>query len=373
MFVITVALSAGGAKYGAINKYGVHEIRARWALFFSFLVILLFLGFRYNVGRDYINYSGDYKYIDSSDFGTAFSYYKYEYGYLALLKIARFLNTGPQGIFFFSSFVLLVLYFNLFRRRWSLLPVSIFVFFVGSPYVFFINGIRQAVAVLAFLNAINSFTYGSQLKKTIGFLAWMALGVLFHTSLLFFLPFIVFQFDRVVNIFNSKLLVIIALSGFILNVLGLSSQLLPDQELLGTEGYSYGNAFDSTEFDITESVLSIGNVFRLLLLLLPLILYDKIKKVYPEINIFFISMAIGSAIFFLFSNNMFTQRMSYYFMFAELLVYPVVSKYCRLHRGKINWWYICSAMFILLYVVSFTLFYDNQIWPNARVLGISIN
>ena len=373
LFFIAVTTCVYFAYYGSLEMNKKSIVNARLALFVSFLIAFTFLGFRYNVGRDFINYMGDYKYIDSSDFGETFSYYKFEYGYYILLLIARFFNTGPQGIFIFTSFILLILYFNLFKNRWNLLPVSFFVFFVGTPYVFSINGLRQAIAILAFLNALNCLNSGSQIKRTFLFLLWMVLGVLFHTSALFFLPCVLFKYEKVIGVFNSKMLFLIAFAGFILNVLGLSAELLPNQELLGTEGYSYGTAFDSDRFDVNESVLSLGNVFHLILILIPLSLYDKIKDVCPDMRVYFVSLAFGSTIFFLFSNNMFTQRISYYFLFSEIIVYPVISLFARKRGLKINWWTVCAVMYFMLFYVALPVFLDNQLYPNASVWGISLN
>ena len=169
------------------------------------------------------------------------------------------------------------------------------------------------------------------------------------------------------------MLFLIAFAGFILNVLGISAELLPNQELLGTEGYSYGTAFDSDRFDVNESVLSLGNVFHLILILIPLSLYDKIKDICPDMRVYFVSLAFGSTIFFLFSNNMFTQRISYYFLFSEIIVYPVISLFARKRGLKINWWTVCAVMYFMLFYVALPGFLDNQLYPNASVWGISLN
>ena len=373
LFLVAVIASVVFSSGGSLEIKKHNQTNARLAIMTAFIIVFTFLGFRYNVGRDYINYVGDYKNIDSSDFGAVFSYYKYEYGYLVLLHCARLLDTGPQGIFVLSSFILFLLYFNLFKKRWNLLPTSLFVFFIGTPYVFSINGIRQAIAIMAFLNAINSLVDGPQLKRFLSFLIWMAFGTLFHTSLIFFLPCFIFQFEKVVSLFNAKLLILIALTGFALNVIGVSSELLPNQELLGTEGYSYGTALDNDRFVVEESVLSIGNVFHLCLILIPLFLYDKVKRIYPKMRVFFVTFALGSTIFFLFTDNMFTQRISYYCLFSELLVYPIVCLFSKTHKTKINWWLVCAIMYLMLFLVEFSGFWDNQLYPNASIWGIRVN
>jgi len=76
LFFIAVTTCVYFAYYGSLEMNKKSIVNARLALFVSFLIAFTFLGFRYNVGRDFINYMGDYKYIDSSDFGETFSYYK---------------------------------------------------------------------------------------------------------------------------------------------------------------------------------------------------------------------------------------------------------------------------------------------------------
>ncbi len=364
---VSLAVSSGNF---SIRK---NLLGTRISFILCFLILFSFIGFRYNVGRDFVNYWGDYKYIDASDFGETFSYYKYEYGYWAILQLGRFLNWGPQSLFIISSFVSLCFFFNLFREHKPLLPVALFVFLLGTSYVFIINGIRQGIAIFAFLNALSSLTEGNYASRTLRFLLWSIVGAFFHNSVLFFLPCLVLQFNGLIERFNSKILVLIAISGFLLNVSGLTSNLLPEMDFLGTEGYSYGTAFQSDKFDVEESVLSIGNVFRLFLFLIPLFCYDKIAKVYPQFRVFFVSVALGCAIFFLFSNNMFTQRVSYYFLFSELLVFPIMRSYYKKQRKVFNWWYICGAMIIVLYLYSLPSFFAGQVWPNATIWGIAIN
>ena len=373
LFFIVVIFSVFFSSIAVSLRKNNSLVAERIFFILSFLFILSFIGLRYNVGRDFIGYWGDYKSVDSSDFGEAFSFYKYEYGYYALIEVGRFFNIGPQSVFILSSLLSLILYYNLFRKRSELLPASLFVFFLATPYLFMINGVRQTVAVFAFMNALDSLTDGSHTKRTIGFILWLAIGFLFHNSIIFFLPCIFLQFDWLFTKINAKILLIIALSGFLLNIFGVSKELIPDAELLGTEGYSYGTAFDNDRFNVDESVLSIGNLFRLVLFVIPLFLYDKIIKQYPLLKIYFLSFALGSAVFFLFSDNMFTQRISYYFLFSELLVYPALCKYSWKKRKGINWWLVCLVMILSLYIYTLPAFFSTQLWPGASIWGIYLN
>ncbi|MDT3387877.1 MAG: EpsG family protein [Bacteroidota bacterium] len=365
--IVSVVLTSSSLTLGK-NK---GEVAERALIAMSFLVILSFIGFRYNVGRDFLGYWGDYKKVDFNDFGEAFSFYKYEYGYYALLEVGRFFNMGPQSVFLLSSVLSLWFYFNLFKKRRELLPASLFVFFFATPYLFMINGLRQTIAVFAFLNALNSLTEGSHIKRTICFIFWCLVGFLFHNSIAFFLPCVFLQFDSLLSKINSKVLILIALSGFLLNVFGISKDLIPDAELLGTEGYSYGTAFDNDRFNMDESVLSIGNLFQLALFLIPFLFYDRINRCYPLLKVFFFSFAVGVAVFFMFSDNMFTQRVSYYFLFSELLVYPSLCVFCKRKKG-FNWWHVCVIMIIFLYIYTLPAFFNSQLWPGASIWGISL-
>jgi hypothetical protein len=373
LFAIALFSSFVFASSGStlLVKKRATEAKVMYAI--SFLVLLTFIGLRYNVGGDYINYSGDYKTVDSADFGQVFSYYKFEYGYLAIIEICRFFYLGPQGVFFITTLLTLVLYFNLFRGKLELLAPSLFVFLMSTPYVFMINGVRQTIAIFAFLNAINSLNEGTHLQRSIRFLVWMAFGALFHNSIVFFIPIILLQFDGLFTKLNSKILILIAVSGFVLNVIGVTKNFLPETQILTDEGYGYGRTFDDERFNVEGSILSIGNLFSLCLYLIPLFLYDKIKSKYSNLSVFFLTFAIGCAIYFIFTDNMFSQRISYYFLFSELLVFPILSVFYKRRMKGINWWMICVLMIFALFVISLPLFMDNQLWPGASIWGIGVN
>ena len=183
VFVVLLAIIL--AQFGTRSK----DAKAfRWfniAYLSSFLIILVFLGCRVFLGRDWLTYEDIY----SSNFQQEFMMGESrEIGFLLLIQLLRFFDLDFQSFIFVTSFLMLLLFYSSYRKFYFLLPFGIFVFFTDWGYTVTINTIRQGIALMAFLNAS---LYIDSKEKHAGakFLAFIFIGFLFHYSILAFLPF----------------------------------------------------------------------------------------------------------------------------------------------------------------------------------------
>lgn len=374
LFIVTVFFSYHSAFNGIIRQRNNNTISYSRISLGAFLIMLIFIGLRNGVGRDYPAYYSDFFYTDLYDFGSSISKYKYEYGFYAIVYISRFLRLGPQMIFIISAIITLFLFFRLFRKYYEYLPCAILIFFIALPYGFIINGLRQGIAIFLFLNAIEYLEKDENIvKDIICYIFWILLASLFHTSAVFLISLVLFKLERVKKMFNSIVLCLIAISGLLFNMFGLGDFVLPTIDTGG--GYSYGAMMESEMFVVQSEGLSIGKLLSLIVYLVPLLYYNKIKQIYPSFSIYFIMLSIGSLIFFMFPNNMLTIRVSYYFLFSELYVFPILQKYLINHSkipiNRIIWIFVLFA-FLLIQIREFNDFYKLQIWNNASIYGISI-
>lgn len=374
-YIITVVLSYLLARDAAQTKARRPNISYKKVVFGSFIVMWLFIGCRYGVGRDYPAYALDYRDTTLWDFGTPISKYKYEYGYYAILLVARFFDMGPQMLFIIASGLTLFLFFRLFRNRIEYLPIAILVFFIALPYTFIINGLRQGIAIMCFLNSLEYLQKNGRIfRDCVCYLLWILIASLFHTSALYLIVLLVLKLDLIQNRFSSVILCALAVSGLLLNIVGLSDLFLPNIEDQG--GYSYGAIISSDDrFQMESEGLSLGKLLSLTIYLIPLFFYDQIKKRYSNYHVSFIMLAIGSAVFYMFPNNIFATRVAYYFLFSEVLIYPILFRYLLKDSPSSTHSLVCVVIFlgfVLIQLKEFGGFYQNQIWPNASIFGFPI-
>lgn len=346
----------------------------------SFTLMFIFIGFRVNVGIDYINYLNSFKYISKYDFGAG-TQHQIEYGYLALLSILRSLGFDGHAQFPIFALLTLIPFFNLFKNNPRLLPFGIFIFYVCLPYDFIINGVRQGVSIFAVLCALNHLDgIPKSFKDIIHYILWIVYGSLFHTTCVAFL--IVPLLMKFIPI-NRLVLLAIAISGFVINLIGLTELLIPTDLAMFGEQYSTmaENLADYNE--ISTLVIRPIVIVQLIFYLIPIFYSDFILEKYPNLRYFFLFMAIGMFLNYLAPTNLFLRRISYYFLFSEVLVYPALIQYVKtlkynpkIHKSekviRLMKYYIilwCCVNFIF----SLKGFSDLQLWPNASLFGIPIN
>lgn len=145
----------------------------------SFLFISLVLGFRYDVGTDYMSYVGYFeRYV--ADINPP----NVEFGYELINRVSIFLGADFWLVFLIS--VLLINFFVLktFKENSENYLLSIIILF-GTGFVFFqTNGIRQAIAI-AFTFYGSKYIVSRNLKK---YIIFCVLGMMFHLSAFIMIP-----------------------------------------------------------------------------------------------------------------------------------------------------------------------------------------
>lgn len=151
--------------------------RDKTSRFILFIIATLFMGLRLNVGKDYENYKEYYDYES----------YIFEPGYNYLCLFAHEHHLGAQFVFFVMAF-LTYLFIYLFLERVNEIgikyaPTSIMLYFLTFSIV--CNVMRECLVVSIYLYCY----YFIKDRKLTYFLLLIALGTLFHYSILICLPF----------------------------------------------------------------------------------------------------------------------------------------------------------------------------------------
>lgn len=337
---------------------------------FSLFILFLFLATRYDIGRDFQTYIRDFYLFQDSDYGLG-RRFSFEYMNYFILTVCHSLNTGPEGYFIVTSFMMCAMFYFIFRDRLFLLPSAILIFLLCGFYTFAINGIRQGLAMFCVINAFTSSKENDK-PNIIHYIIWMLIAFLCHNSAIFYLPLYLLYAPKVTKIFNGKILVLMVIVGFLGNQLGLTN-LLPLHLFIGAEGGRYSDMASDLILDSGASQLSIAELINLCIYILPLIFADKVEKFYPKSKVNFIIFGFGIALNYIVGSNMLLTRMSYYLLYFNILVYPYLYSYFR-HAKNPNFKFfpfLMNVWFIIYFIGKLDFFWLMQMGRTPSVYGIN--
>lgn len=169
-------------------------------------LLIVLLGFRYEVGNDYQNYVETFQNLD---------WYKdvFEPGYIFLCQFSQKLNLTYQFPFFICSLLtVLPIAFLVNKTIPRMFCTSMTVYVLSYVYFEAMNTVRQAVAMSAFL--LVFYFYIIQEQKLKALLA-LIFGALFHKSILI-IAFLAFIMSKFRDKFNIKLCLILLLGSFVI-------------------------------------------------------------------------------------------------------------------------------------------------------------
>ncbi|MDD3945675.1 MAG: EpsG family protein [Bacteroidales bacterium] len=344
--LIVVVLAIIGVKHNRSKNYKNNRFHWNIAYFFSFIVLSLFLGTRDGVGVDFFGYKDQFEYGNHLFiFGLS-----EEIGNIWLINILHYFNLNYRSYFLVTAFITIFLFFSSFKNNYRLLPFGIFILFVGGTFEFLTNGIRQGIAFMAFLSALqylnSDLNAKTSWKNICSFLFFIFIGSLFHYSILLFIPIILFVNKSLLSKLNSQILVIIIFLGFFINSVHLFDKFANS---IIDFFPKYNPYEDLTERVINKGAFGLGAAINLFMNILPLLFYNKIRIKYPESRKYFVLYSIGISLMYAYSNNMMVSRVFYYFYLSIIFVFSYVFQYIYVQR-KANSIYpvIGSIIFVFL-------------------------
>lgn len=319
----------------------------------SFLLISMFLASRTYLGRDWDNYYRIYSNVNQQEFIFGESR---EIGFLILVRLLRFFDAEFQTFIIATSFLTLFLFYISYKNYYFLLPFGIFVFFIDWGYPVVINTIRQGIALMAFLNA-SLYIDSSEKNAGRKFLAFMLFGLLFHYTILMFLPFYYIGKLKLNLFFFSCVLIFAFVLCFFI--------ILPIYEETITLVDKYEHYADASYIVNEKSSFGLGAILVLLIRLAPLSVYSYVRKNHPSLLKFFVLYFIGLSAYYGFYKFMLITRVTFYLQFMALIVMSYFIYYLFLEKKKFRILGIGYVFLILFnYVYTFNDFLKDQLVSN---------
>lgn len=301
------------------------------------LIFIIFFGFRGYLDTDFSVYYPMYESTpeisDSVRISKFFSNINEDYilhiepGYKVFLIIMKSISSNYFFLQFISTLID-VFFLNYFFKKYSkVYTLSFILFIIFSGFIIEVNLLRNSKSMLLFLYSIKFIKE----RKAAKFFLLNLLGLLFHSSSIFYFPVYFFFHKKIPDIFlwftfvigNLLYLAQVKYIGPIVSSLG---SLVGGNYSVLAETYS-GDKMYSTGYGIT-----IGYLERLLTFILFYNFYKKIKKSNQEngfiINIFFNSYFLYSLSYLYLSEfSIFIDRITTLFAYSYWILYPYLYYY----------------------------------------------
>lgn len=254
--------------YCIIGLYCAFDVRKNGQQghgYYSLLaIIVIFVGYRYNIGYDWLAYELLFDTTNSN-----FSWNQYSWGattlqveplFYGLVLLCRWVGVDFQHFLMLISIINLVVIHRAVQRiDGRYIPLFWLVYFIVAMVGIQFNIIRQALAssfvILALLAAHD--------RKMIRAIVLVAVGISIHISTFAFVPFVFFGFRRL-PLFPVAVVGIVSLGAFfaenaIGQILGFLSAYLPSMFSEKAEGYSNFLSGDNTGISPLSLLLIFGH------------------------------------------------------------------------------------------------------------------
>lgn len=307
----------------------------------AIICFFVFFAFRGFIFSDWISY---YDFFQNCNWKDVFSYRlgsvtSFEPGFTLLCLICKSIFKD----YFFLQFVVClidtVLLLRFFRGRVNNVALALLLVFVFDGMGMFINLLRNSIAIMLFLNAIDYLRD----RKPLQYFAICALALTFHMTALLYFP-LYFFFHRHLNkwiflaLFVACNIVFLAHIPVVVSLL----KLLRIDEAFTDKVKAY------TEMMTTSSVLSIGYIERLFTFALAFFFYDKISRMKKENAIFLNALLAYFVATFFFAQFLdLSKRLANLFSFSYWIIWAYFIDCFSYVRNKNVYIYFVSFYCLL--------------------------
>lgn len=313
-------------------KYNIDYI----FLFVLVIIMTLFFGLRYNVGKDYMSYYNNAKfgYYNKPQKGTGSMF---EPAFVFLYAIGDFFDFAPNSIFILSGFILfLSLFVGIYKSSESFL-LSFFIFFGSGLFFFSFNELRQFVAVCIIL---NGYRFASE-KKIKEWCLICFIAFLFHKSAIFVFPFYFFNKFKL----SKKLINLLIIVSFVIKKIGALKILCFCLTLIPGPYASYADTL--TWMPKSGGSGIIGILYLVIVFSINNFGANELQN--AMYRYYFYVFFFGAFFSNVFSDIYLVTRLMEYYLISIVVIFPLFIKILK----KNNFTYIFAILVILLFSANF--------------------
>jgi len=303
-------------------------------------VIVLCSGLRNNIG-DTVFYIHAYN-VD--DFSWAGIMEHKDIGFGTLQKWLKLISNDPQILIFFTALVTNILIVRVLYQYSRLFELAVFLYFTSGAFIVSMNGVRQYLTASLILAATGYLVKGNWK----GYMLVVLFAALFHQSALIMIP--------IYFVVRRK-----AWTGATFALLGVALLIV-----FGFNQFSevLFSTIKDTQYGEYSSFSEGGaNILRVIFYALPLVIAfigrERLRELYPRIDIFVNLSLIGLALLIISTQNWIFARLGIYFSIYQIIVTTWLVKAFRPKEQKLAY-YVVAVVYLLYF------FYENVV-----ILGIA--
>jgi hypothetical protein len=326
---------------------------------FPLFIFSVVFGIRYDVGVDHLNYLEGYLWGDYVS--------KNDLLFNLLSDIGWKLNIHFSIYFGFIAFIQIFFFFYAFKNEKYLYPYLVFFLFSNGEWFFWMNGIRQALAMCIWIFSIKYI----EEKKNIKYLICWIVALLFHKSaiiLLLIYPVLRNGKDYFKSI-TFQLILIAASFVFQVIFIDVIFRFEPFVEyymnLLGGEMYRSYDLEGLLGSYRESSGTGLVYVFRLSFNIIIVLFSNKIKQFYnsKRFNIIYFIFIIGLLTFYMFPIGYIsiTRPFRYFYIFQSIMYAHFLYYLYRVKLKKSTLGSTYTLMYYSLIVIFLVVFYTSII------------
>lgn len=366
MFTMILFAVYTSRRNGYISSSRILVKRSFWRfeVIFPLILFSIIFGMRYDVGVDHLGYLEAYLWKEYAG--------KNDLLFNLLSEIGWKLNLHYVVYFGIIAFIQVFFFFYAFKDERFLYPFLVFFLFTNGDWGFWMNGIRQALAMCIWIYSIKFI----EEKKISKYLLWCFVAFLFHKSaIILFILYPILRSGRdYFKSIRSQLILISAAFIFQFLFSNIIIRFEPLIEyyinLLGSDlyrSYSMDSLMDSyKENDGTGLVY----IFRIVLNVVIVLYSSKLKMFYnsKRFNIIYFFFFIGLITSYMFPGGYisFTRPFRYFYIFQSIvysyfLYYLYKTKLKKLSEGKFH-----ALLYYGLVIIFLGIFYLSQITSNEN-------
>ena len=314
-------------------------------LFICGILMFLMLACRhYSVGSgDGIWYYNSWSLLGNMSFSGFLSIFKnfdMESGYLMCAWILSHIFKDPQFVFVIYGLLVSVSVCRFLYKNCEDVVLGMVMFVSLGLWSFMVQGLRQGIAMCICLFAIEF----CKKRKLIPYIILVTVAVLFHASAIVFAVAYSFSWLKM----NVK-------GYFIVAICATAAMLLIDRlfmfvNIVINDAYDIGNIADTSGGFVLATIY-------LLIIVFSVIFFNEEDGQANHLSFFFYMALCGFITYIMrYSVNTIAQRVSYYFMFSQMIMLPAIVKrvFVNSHRAYVSFICIVLCLGIALYKASYS-------------------
>ncbi|MFI1772644.1 EpsG family protein [Thalassobellus citreus] len=325
----------------------------RWPIIVGFLLLVLIVGLRYDVGVDYMGYRNDY--LGDIEYAAKLRWIKierYEFGYRTLMRTLIHYNISAWVLFTIIAIFIWYFFIQSFKVFPLLLKWGLFFAFTTGFFFASMNGMRQTIALVIFMYAIKFIEEKSLIKFTV----YILFASSFHTSILLIYPF--YFFVNKISFTNPRWLIVYTLSYILGNKIDIRDLIVFGLELFPK--YQHYTEWFLDDFSNPTSG-GLGNFYTFTVGFLIILFSNDIIKKIPRMKIYYNLFFIGAFVFNFFWKYSILGRVTYLFFWFEIFCLAALAYYFG--KSK-NFWIIYVIIITQIIMFLYKIFKgENQCSP----------